>query len=163
MNFFFFSFNGISDQFQDYYGSAPGAVTVPDSGSEAPGSDFDPGHSHSHEKSCYLNQKKNGNTETGSGTAFPRLNFQDWISGTAISGTAFPRSQELGLHFKYHGSDHISSTTETRLNFGTGTVFPISWESAPHFQDHGTGSALLRSRKRHFKLTKGDKIIKTYN
>ena len=63
-------------------------------------------------------------------------------------------------------ADHISSTTETGLNFlyhGTGTVFPISLESAPHFQDHGTRSVLPRSRKRHLKLTKGDKIIKMYN
>ena len=37
---------------------APGAVTVPDSGSEAPGSDSDPQHSHSYKKSCYLNPQK---------------------------------------------------------------------------------------------------------
>ena len=66
---------------------------------------------------------KHGNTETGSRTAFPRLHFRDRspeIMGieTAfpgpqsrdhgnrdyIYGTAFPRSRESGLHFKYHGS-----------------------------------------------------------
>ena len=80
---------------------------VPDLGSEAPGSDSDPGHSHSHKKSHYLNQKKksetmkHGNTETGSRTAFP------------ISGTAVPRSQESGPHLW----DHISKIT------GIGTSF----------------------------------------
>ena len=154
---------------------------VPDSSSEAPGSDSDPRHSHSHKKSRYLNQKKNGNNETQkhrnwiwdriSETVFPRLHFRDCSPEITGIGTAF-----TGPHFRDHGNrDFIlniteagshSSTTETGLNFWyhrTGTVFPISRESAPHFRDHGTGSAFLRSRKRHFKLTKGDKIIKTYN
>ena len=99
-------------------------------------------------------------------TAFPGLQSRDHRNQDCIYGTAFPRSQESGLHFKYHGSRiHIFSTTETGLNFcyhGTGTVFPISWESAPHFQDHRTRSALPRSREWYFKLSKGDKIIKTY-
>ena len=87
---------------------------VPDSGLEALGSDSDPGHSHSHKKSRYLNQKKKSetmkhrDTETGSGTTFPRLYFQDCISGTAV-----PRSRESGLHLQ----DRISEIT------GIGTSF----------------------------------------
>ena len=56
---------------------------------------------------------KHGNTETGSGTAFPRLYSETAFPGPQsrdhrnwdyFYGTAFPRSRESGLHFKYHGS-----------------------------------------------------------
>ena len=58
-------------------------------------------------------KQKHGDMETGSGTAFLRLYFQDWFLGPqsqdygnreCIYRTTFPRSQESGLHFKYHGS-----------------------------------------------------------
>ena len=150
----------------------------PDSGSEAPGSDFDPGHSHSHKKSCYFNQKKletmkhrNWIGDHISETVFPRLHFQDHSPKITGIGTEF-----MGLHFRDHGNrDFILNIMEPGsrfFNYGNRIKFLISrnwdeflisWESAPHFQDHGTGSALPRSWKWHFKLTKGDKIIKMYN
>ena len=79
-----------------------------DSGSEAHGSDSDPGHSHSHKKSHYLNQKKNGNNETRKLDRGPH--FRDCISETAFPG---PQSRDHGNW----DSDHISSLTETGLNF----------------------------------------------
>ena len=82
---------------------------VLDSGLEAPGSDSDPGHSHSHKKSLYLNQKKNQkqwNTETPK--LDPGLHFQDCISETAFPG---PQSRDHG------NRDCISEIT------GIGTSF----------------------------------------
>ena len=56
---------------------------------------------------------KHGNTETGSGTAFPRPYFRDCISGTAV-----PRSRELGLHFRDHRNrDFILNITEAGSHF----------------------------------------------
>ena len=37
-------------------------------------------------------------------TAFPGPQFRDHGNRDCIYGTAFQRSQESGLHFKYHGS-----------------------------------------------------------
>ena len=47
---------------------------------------------------------KHENMETGSGTAFPRLYFQDCISGTAVLRSRESGLHFTGLHFKYHGS-----------------------------------------------------------
>ena len=58
---------------------------------------------------------KHGNTETGSGTAFPKLYFRDCISRIAV-----PRSRESGLHLW----DCISEITGPGL----------------HFRDHGNGT-----------------------
>ena len=96
---------------------------VPDSGSEAPGSDSDPGHSHSHRKSHYLNPKKNGNNETRkhgnwirdriSETLFPRLHFQDHSPEITGIRTAF-----TGPHFRDHGNqDFILNITEAGSHF----------------------------------------------
>ena len=90
---------------------------------------------------------KHGNTETGSGTAFPRLYFQDCISGTAV-----PRLRESGLHFWDHGNrDFILNIMEAGshfFNYGNKIKFLISWNQDCISDITGVGTAFLRSRDR---------------
>ena len=98
-------------------------------------------------------KKKNGNNET--------QKHRNWI-WDHISETAF-----LGLQSQDHGNrDFILNITEVGshfYNYQNGIKFLRSWNRDCIFDITGVGTAFLRSRKWHFKLTKGDKIIKTYN
>ena len=126
----------------------------PDSGSEAPGSDFDPGHSHSHQKSCYFNQKKMETMKHRnwigvriSETVFPRLHFQDHSPKITGIGTEF-----TGPHFRDHGNrDFILNIMEPGsrfFNYGNRIKFLISWSWDCIFDIMGVSTTFPRSRDR---------------
>ena len=128
---------------------------VPDSGSEALGSDSDPGHSHGHKKSHYLNQKKKGNNEIWkhgnwirdriSETVFPRLHFRDHSLEITGIGTAF-----TGPHFRDHGNwDFILNIMEAGshfFNYRNRIKILISWNRDCISNITGVGAAFPRSR-----------------
>ena len=90
---------------------------------------------------------KHGNTETGSGTAFPRLHFRDRSPEITGIGTAF-----TGPHFRDHGNlDFILNIMEVGshfFNYGNRIKFSISWNRDCISDITGVGTAFPRSRDR---------------
>ena len=90
---------------------------------------------------------KHGNTETGSGTAFPRLHFRDRSPEITGIGTAF-----TGPHFRDHGNlDFILNIMEVGshfFNYGNRIKFLISWNRDCISDITGVGTAFPRSRDR---------------
>ena len=90
---------------------------------------------------------KHGNTETGSGTAFPRLHFRDRSPEITGIGTAF-----TGPHFRDHGNlDFILNIMEVGshfFNYGNRIKFSISWNQDCISDITGVSTAFPRSRDR---------------